>query len=152
MIAALFAAAALMTGAASLFAARPWLKAGAYCALVVAMGVTWWASLGRPRPILPLLGIPAGTVAAFSLDEPRAIYVWLMPPGARVPVALALPWNERDAAALHRAMRASQRLGTRVKMHGGQRPAGASGTPMLRRDGPVFYPAPTPPLPPKQRP
>ncbi len=152
MIAALFAAAALMTGAASLFAARPWLKAGAYCALVIAMGAMWWASLGRPRPILPLLGIPAGTIAAFSLDEPRAIYVWLMPPGARVPVALALPWNERDAAALHHAMRAAQRLGTRVKMRGrtgATRPSGIFG---IRRGAPLFYPAPNPPLPAKQRP
>ena len=147
MGAAIFAGAAALTGALCLFAARPWLKAGAYCALVVAMGAMWWASLGRPRPVL--LGIPAGTVAAFSLDEPRAIYVWLMPPGARVPVALALPWNERDAAALHHAMRVAQHMGTRVKMRAYTGSRRGSGIFDIR---PLFYPAPNPPLPAKQRP
>lgn len=143
-----FAVAAVVVGAASLFASRSWLRAGAFCCLVVALGAVWWASLGQPRPVL--LGLPSGTVAAFTLDEPHAIYVWLIAPGARAPIALALPWNETAAAALHDAARMAKQRGTRVKMgragRGGARGAGhAAGTAM-------FYPAPTPAVPPKHVP
>lgn len=143
-----FAAAAVVVGAASLFASRSWLRAGAFCCLLVALGAVWWASLGAPRPVL--LGVPSGTVAAFTLDEPHAIYVWLLAPGARAPIALALPWNEAAAAALHDAAQEAKRRGTRVKMgrpgRGGAHGAGdAAGTAM-------FYPAPGPALPPKHVP
>ncbi len=142
-----FAAAAVVVGAVSLFGRRPWLRASAFCCLVAALGAVWWASLGQPRPVL--LGVPSGTVAAFELDEPRAIYVWLMAPGARAPIALALPWSEADAAALHDAAEQARRRRTQVRMgqpgHGGA--VGGD-----QRGPAMFYPAPAPALPPKQAP
>lgn len=144
MAPAVFAAAALVVGAVSLYGRTVWVKSGAYCVLVGALAALWWSSLGEPRPAL--LGAPRGTVAAFSLDEPHAIYVWLLLPGARVPIALALPWRETDAAALDRAARDARQAGTRVRM-GGQR-GGRAGT----AGSPMFYPAPAPALPPKTKP
>jgi hypothetical protein len=144
MAPAVFVTAALVVGAASLYGRTAWLRSGAYCVLVAALAALWWSSLGTPRPVL--LGAPRGTVAAFSLDEPRAIYVWLLLPGAHVPIALALPWRETDAAALDRAARDARQAGTRVRMGGRRdRGAGAAGSPM-------FYPAPAAALPPKTKP
>lgn len=147
MNAAIYAAVALVVGAASLFAASAWLKAGSYVCLVVALFGLWWVSLGQPRPAL--FGVPKGTVVAYSLDEPRAIYVWLRPEGEPAPVGIALPWREREAVALHKAARQAKETGEPLKMRGR---AGGAGIAGLRHVTPVFYPAPAPALPPKQRP
>jgi len=154
MVAAIFAAAALVVGAASLFAAADWLKAGAYCVLVAALAAVWWLSLGQPRPVLaglPGAGIPAGTVGAFLVDEPHAIYVWLLTNDTHAPLSLALPWNERDATALHDAAQAAAKMHARLEMRGAQT-AGGNGRHILGSQSPTFYPAPNPPLPPKTRP
>lgn len=148
MTAAIYAAAALLVGAASLFAASAWLRAGSYACLVAAILGVWWGSLGAPRPAM--FGVPQGTVVAFSLDEPRAIYVWLQPPDARAPVAIALPWHESDAAALHRAAQQAKATHAVLKMRG--QSGGANGIPGLHAMAPMFYPAPAPALPPKQSP
>ena len=146
MGAAGYAVAAVVVGAVSLYGRAAWLRAGAFCCLLAALGAVWWASLGQPRPVL--LGVPQGTVAAFELDEPRAIYVWLMVPGARAPIALALPWNEAAAAELHDAQQQAKRRGTEVRMgkpgHGGAHPHQGN-----EPGAGMFYPAPEPALPPK---
>ena len=147
MSAALYGLLALMAGAASLFARREWVRAGAYCLLLVGLAGVWIASLGHPRPV-GLGGNPrSGTVVAFSLDEPDAIYVWLMRPGAREPLALELPWRMRDAVALAKAAEAAKQSGAEVRMRGGSH-RGGHGT---DRAQPMFYPAPPPPLPAKTK-
>lgn len=148
MTQAIFAAAALLVGAASLFASAVWLRAGSYVCLVAALIGLWWVSLGAPRPAM--FGVPEGTVVAYSLDEPRAIYVWLQRPGAKTPVAIALPWHEGDAAALHRAAAEAKARGAPLKVSG--RRGSGNGIPALHPTTPMFYPAPAPPLQPKQSP
>lgn len=149
MSAAIFAAVALVVGAASLFAQSAWVRAGTYVCLVLAMFGLWWASLGVPRPVL--FGAPQGTVVAFSFDEPRAIYVWLQAPDARAPVAIALPWHERVAALLQRAEQQAKASGAALKMRG-QHEGGGNGVPVRRQVAPMFYPAPAPALAAKQSP
>lgn len=149
MTPALFAGAALLAGAASLFAAALWLRSGAYCVLVAAMLALWWTALGHPRPAL--FGVPKGTVVSYALNEPKNIEVIVKPERGGEPVLWALPWNEASAAALQRAARQAKRIGRPLKMRG--RPGGGNARPGTgRHAGPVFYPAPAPPLPPKTSP
>lgn len=147
MSAALYGAAALLVGAASLFARREWLRAGAYCLLLVSLAGVWIASLGHPRPVELGFSAPSGTVIAFSLDEPHAIYVWLMGPGAREPIAFELPWRMQDAVALAKAADAAKQSGASLRMRGGS----DRGVHEAGRTQPMFYPAPPPPLPAKTK-
>ncbi len=162
LLPAVCAVTAIVVGAVSLWGRGEWLRAGAFCCLVAALALVWWVSLGWPRPVLnanlPLVGAPAGTVAAFAFDEPRAIYVWLVVPGGRVPIALRLPWQEEDAVALAQAAERAKRNGTEVRMRGartprlGARPRGNSSAGSPPTGNPMFYAAPAPALPPKQVP
>lgn len=146
---ALFAAAALLAGAASLFfAAAAWIRAGAYAGLVAAMLALWWTALGHPRPAL--FGVPHGTVAGYALDEPRAIDVQVRPPGGGAPVTWALPWSEQAAQQLEAAAAKAKKEGRPLAI-GRQRPGGR-GYETKRHAGPVFYPQPAPQLPAKTRP
>lgn len=148
MTPAIYALAALLVGAASLFAASAWLRAGSYVCLVAAMFGLWRVSLGLPRPAL--FGVPKGTVVAFTLDEPRAIYVWLQVQGSERPVSIQLPWHESEAAALHQAAQQAKAMGAKLKMRG-QRGSG-NDIPGLHQLKPMFYPASPEPLPPKVSP
>ncbi|MGH7068176.1 MAG: hypothetical protein ACREFO_05925 [Acetobacteraceae bacterium] len=145
---ALFAAAALLAGAASLFALAAWVRAGAYVALVAAMLALWWTALGHPRPAL--FGVPSGTVAGYALDEPRAIDVQVRPPGGGSPVTWALPWSEQAAQQLQDAAAEAKKSGRALAIRG--RRGGGRGAETKRLAGPVFYPAPAPQLPPKTTP
>lgn len=148
MTPALFVAAALVAGAASLFAATLWLRAGAYCVLVAAMLALWWTALGHPRPAL--FGTPKGTVAGFALDEPRAIDVQVRPKGGGPPVTWAFPWDEQTAAQLEAAAAEAKKEGRPLAIKG--RKGGGMGYNSKHHAGPVFYPAPAPQLPAKTRP
>ncbi|MGH7049151.1 MAG: hypothetical protein ACREFS_12550 [Acetobacteraceae bacterium] len=145
---ALFVVAALIAGAASLFAAAAWLRAGAYAGLVAAMLALWWTALGHPRPAL--FGMPHGTVAGYALDEPRAIDVQVRPPGGGAPVTWALPWNEQTAQQLETAGAEAKKMGRPLAIRG--RRGGGRGFETSHHAGPVFYPAAAPQLPAKQRP
>ncbi|MGH7102903.1 MAG: hypothetical protein ACREFJ_10955 [Acetobacteraceae bacterium] len=145
---ALFAAAALVAGAASLFAAAAWVRAGAYAGLVAAMLALWWVALGHPRPAL--FGVPSGTVAGYALDEPRAIDVQVRPPGGGAPVTWALPWSEQVAAQLEEAAAEAKKEGRPLAMRG--RRSGGRGYETKHHAGPLFYPTAAPQLPVKQRP
>jgi len=145
----IFVAAAGIAGAAAMFAAASWLRAGAYVGLVAALLAVWWTALGHPRPAL--FGVPKGTVVSYALNEPQSIDVMVRPKNGGVPVLWALPWNEADAAALQRAAQDAQTAGRPLAMRGTQR-GGRSGYGYKHRAGPVFYPAPAPQLPVKTRP
>lgn len=140
--AAVFAVAALLLGAASLYRGGAWARALAYTALVAGLAGLWWSSLGVPRPLW--MGGDVGTVVAYRLDEPRAIYVWVVPEGSSVPLALELPWGERQASELHAAAGQAARNGGVVKM--GKAGAARDGNPRGDR---MFYSRPAPALPPK---
>ncbi|MGH7118157.1 MAG: hypothetical protein ACREFP_04070 [Acetobacteraceae bacterium] len=149
MAATIFVAVALLAGATSLFAAVAWLRAGAYLCLVAALLAIWWAALGHPRPAL--FGVPHGTVVSYALNEPKSIDVLVKPRGSGQPVLWALPWNERDAAALQDAARRAKMAGRLLEMRGRQG-GGRAGYTHQHHAGPVFYPAPAPQLPEKTTP
>lgn len=147
-----FVVVAAAIGAASLFARDAMVRALAYCALLVGVVMIWFGSLGQARPthVLPWLTPPAGTVVAYRLDEPRAIYVWLSVQGHAGPLSLRLPWSERQAADLADAARAAKKGGEQVKMGGHDRARHGDGRGGLRgKEKPMFYPAPPPALPAK---
>lgn len=106
MTPSIFAAAALLAGAASLFASWIWWRASAYCVLVAALLALWCTAIGIPRP--SWLGHTPGTkVLAMQLDEGNAIYLWTRS-GDAPPIAFALPWNEQRAAKIRRMMQAGK--------------------------------------------
>ena len=129
MIAASFALAALLLGALSLRHAR-WSHALAYVASVVCVAVGLWFALGTPRPVW-LWHKPGIRVLALAYSEGQWIVIFTQD-GTHLPVTWKLPWNERQAAAAQRALRAARRAHGTVRWgrapqgHGvpGQAPAG----------------------------
>lgn len=126
----------------------------AYAALVVAVLFGWHFSLGHARPVGWHSGY-AGKVVAYRLDEPHAIYLWMVPKGQKTPLSLQLPWREKKAAQLQKAAHAARKAHQGLRMRlGGKKPAKlpqGQGRFTLHHVPPTFYPAPQPGLPPKVR-
>lgn len=125
-----FAALALGVGLVSIYAASAWLRAGAYVGLVAGVLFLWYASLGLPRP--EYFRVPSGTVLGYRLDEPNAIYLWLVPNGSAQPLALQLPWHADVASNLVDAARRRGNPGDSIKLRSER---GNMGLPTK----PVFY-------------
>ena len=138
---------ALSAGACAMSARAPWVRAGSFCLTVALAAALWQTSLGRPRP--PLFDAPSGTVIGFRFDEPRAIYLWMLPPGERAPTAFALPWSEHQAAQLQEAAEQARKEGEPLQARRSDRPPGMSGLHLTAQDSLRFYPAEHQPLPPK---
>ncbi len=139
---------ALSVGACAIAVRGAWVRAGSFCLTVGLAGALWQTSLGRPRP--PVFDTPTGTVVSFRFDEPRAIYLWMLPPGEHAPTAFALPWSERQAAQLQQAAEQARKEGEPLEAQRGSRPPGATiGLHLTAQDTLRFYPAEHQPLPPK---
>ena len=147
LLAVMFGLLALSAGASALAVRGAWVRAASFSLTVGLAAALWQTSLGRPRP--PLLDAPTGTVVSFRFDEPRAIYVWMLPPGERTPTAFALPWSERQAAQLQEAAEQARRQGEPLKAQRAIRPPGPIGFSVLAQDGVRFYPGEHIALPPK---
>lgn len=77
--------------------AGPWIMSVVYLA---AAGLIL-LSLGAPRPLWTFAwSDEKARVLAYALDEPRAIYLWVLPEGQQVPVAVALPWSTTAAESV----------------------------------------------------
>ncbi|MGH7660810.1 MAG: hypothetical protein ACRENA_07850 [Vulcanimicrobiaceae bacterium] len=130
----------LVAGLVSIYGKSSALRAGAFAVLVVGMFVLWYASTGVPR--LQYLHVPRGTVLSFRLDEPKAIYLWLVPDGDVRPIALELPWRNDVAGNLADAARERGQSGDVLKMRNGT-------TGMGLQTKPEFYLSHVVGLPPK---
>ena len=82
------------------------------------------------------------TVVGSSLDESRAIYVWLQLDGVPEPRAYALPWDQRVAEQLQAAARTAAERQSAVRM---RLPFETT----LDDREPRFYALPQPAMPPK---
>lgn len=136
-----FAALAAIVGLVSIYGRSPWLRAGGYAALVAGVLLLWFTALGVPRP--EYFRVPEGTVVAYRLDEPHAIYVWLVPEGSARPLALELPWQNDTASSLVDTDRQRTNAGESIKLS--NRPENDLGL----RSKPVFYVSRSTGLPPK---
>lgn len=136
----IFAVLSLVVGLVSIYGRSSSLRAGSYAGLIVAVGLLWYTSLGLPRP--QYLQVPHGTVLGYRLDEPKAIYLWLIPDGSAVPLALQLPWRQDVASNLVDATRHRGNPGDTIKM---KNQRGTMGLPTK----PVFYVTHSRELPPK---
>lgn len=82
---------------------RKWLALLALALMVPAAIVGVHELLGRPKPVALewVHDFPGGaTVIGYRLQEPDAIYLWLLFPGETEPRAYALPWNLDTAKEL----------------------------------------------------
>lgn len=138
---------ALSAGVCAMAVHGAWVRAGSFCLTVALAAVLWQTSLGRPRP--PVFDTPSGTVVSFRFDEPHAIYLWMLPTGARTPTAFALPWSERQAAQIQQAAEQAKQAGEPLQAQRNGRPAGPAGLHLTAQDSLRFYPAEHQALPPK---
>jgi hypothetical protein len=142
---------AVSAGACAMAVRAAWVRAGSFCLTVGLAAALWQTSLGRPRP--PLFDVPNGTVVSFRFDEPRAIYLWMLPSGQHTPTAFALPWSERQAAQLQQAAEQAHKEGEPLQAQRAGRPRGlTSALHLTAQDGVRFYPAEHQALPPKALP
>ena len=144
----LFALFALALGVCAITVRDAWVRAGAFCLTVALAAAIWQTSLGRPRP--PLFEAPAGTVVGYRFDEPRAIYLWMLPPGAHAPTAFVLPWSERQASQLQQAAEQARKKGEPLQARGSGRSGPFNGLRLASQKSEMrFYPAEHRALPPK---
>ena len=104
--------------------------------------------LSRPKPVgseWARRELAEATVIGSQMVEGQAIYIWLGIEGIEEPRAYTLPWDEKVARQLHGARRNAEASGTLVKM---RNPFERSNDKRER----IFYAAPQPPPPEKQRP
>jgi hypothetical protein len=92
-----------MVGFVSICGKSGTLRAGAFAGLIASTLALWYSSLGLPRP--GYLPIPSGIVLSYRLDEPKAIYLWLLPDDSVQPLAFQLPWRDDVATNLVDAAR-----------------------------------------------
>lgn len=137
---AIFAALALAVGLVSIYARSATVRAGGFAGFVAGILLLWYTALGLPRP--QYLHVPHGTVLGYHLDQPKAIYLWLMPDGSAQPLALQLPWQQDVASNLVDAAKHRGSAGDRIKIKNGNGPMGLP-------TKPVFYVTHTQSLPPK---
>jgi hypothetical protein len=140
---AVFAALALAVGLLSIYGRSSTLRAAGFAGFVAGILLLWYTALGLPRP--QYLQVPHGTVLGYSLDQPRAIYLWLMPDGSTQPLALQLPWKEDIASNLVDVARHRGEGGGKLKIKTGSGPMGLP-------TKPVFYITHAQSLPPKASP
>lgn len=137
---AIFAALALAVGLLSIYARSSTVRAAGFAGFVAGILLLWYTALGLPRP--QYVQVPHGTVLGFHLDQPRAIYLWLMPDGSTEPLALQLPWHEDVASNLVDVARHRGEGGGKLKIKTGSGPMGIP-------TKPVFYITHAQALPPK---
>lgn len=135
-----FAVVSVTVGLVSIHAKPAALRTAAFAVLIGSTIGLWYFSLGLPRP--EYAHVPNGTVLSYSLDEPKAIYLWLMPDGSAEPLAFVLPWRNDVAGNLvHAAQsKATPSDSLRVRNQNGQK-----GLPVK----PLFYVSHVHGLPPK---
>ena len=105
--------------------------------------------LSRPKPAaLELAGeqIDKATVLAASIEEGSAIYLWLRLPNIQQPRYYVMPWEQKSAVELQRAIRESRKTGQHVMIDLPFEPS------IEIREAPRFYSLPQPRLPLKPRP
>jgi hypothetical protein len=132
-----FAIFSLALGLASMRRAT-WWSVALYLGAIVTLACAIILAMGEPRPRWTFLHVPKNaTLIASQLEEPVAIYVWLLPDGMTVPVAIKLPWSEQAAAQQQVATQAAHLKHGRVRMK-------------FVRGQPEFYATTLKPLPAKQ--
>ena len=125
------------------------LSALVAAAMFIPLGYTSLSELmSRPKPVAMewlRRELPEATLLGASMQENKAIYLWLRVPELDEPRAYVLPWNRKLAEQLQRAQREAKknRNGVRVR-----RPFDGTEDPRER----MFYAAPQQPLPPKPAP
>ncbi len=125
------------------------LSALVAAAAFIPLGYTSLSELmSRPKPVAlawPRRDLPEATLLGPSMQEEKAIYLWLQVPEIDEPRAYTLPWSRPLAEQLQRAQREAKknRNGVRVR-----RPFDGTDDPRKR----MFYAAPQQPLPPKPAP
>lgn len=127
-----------------------WLKVSAIVvtALFLPLGYGSISELmSRPKPVSlewARRSLPEARLIGASLQEGKAIYIWIQTPESSEPRAYQLPWNKETAKQLQRAQRHARKSKNGVNV---RHPFDADRDPRK----PMFYAAPRQPLPAKQR-
>lgn len=112
----LFLAALLALGYWLLVSRLTVARIAAYAALLIAAAAMCVLAFGVPRPVLMQWRPIHGVLLSYSLDEGRAIYVWVLPDASPVPLALRLAWSQRAAGKLETVSANGKAAGRRVRV------------------------------------
>jgi hypothetical protein len=111
-----FAVFSLALGFASLRRAT-WFSVTLYLCSIIALACAIVLAMGQPRPRWTFLHAPRdATLLAAHLQEPVAIYLWLLPDGVSAPVAVKLPWSERAAMQQQSAAQVAHQVHGSVRL------------------------------------
>jgi hypothetical protein len=103
--------------------------------------------LGRPKSVTTewaMRAVPEAKVVAFTIEENKAIYLWIRFDDGPEPRAYVLPWRLATAKQLYGAAQQAKARGSALRM---RRPF----APTRDRREAMFYATPQPMLPPKRR-
>lgn len=152
MLVALVAAIVVVAGVLLLGRVRSgsWPAAILYCLLVLLIWSGLAEALGRPKSMRvewrPIRALDLEVVGV-HLDEPRAIYVWVLVPDESDPRAYRLPWSRKAAERAQAAKGEAEKEGVPLMLRMSSHYEGS-----LDDREPLFYAAPQPALPPKVAP
>jgi hypothetical protein len=127
-----------------------WLKISAIAVAALFLPLTYGSIselLSRPKPVSlewTRRTMPEAKLISASLQEGKAIYLWLQTPESPQPRAYELPWNKELAKQLQAAQRQARKTRSGVRV---RRPFDAVRDPRT----PMFYAPPRKALPPKRR-
>ena len=136
-----------VVGFAGLCRTRHYWTAGCFAVALTVAYLTLANVMGLPKPLWLdwryWFASPAeAEVVAHLLDEPEAIYLWLLLPDESEPRSYVMPWDTNKARQLRQAVQEGQEKGTGVRM---ARPFERDAQEAERR----FYAPPVEALPPK---
>lgn len=127
-----------------------WLKMSAIAVTALFLPLAYGSIselLSRPKPVSlewARRAMPEAQLIGASLQEGKAIYIWLQTPDSPEPRAYELPWSKETAKQLQRAQRAAKKSKSGVRI---RNPFDAD----RDRRKPMFYAEPRKPLPAKSR-
>lgn len=75
-----------------------------------------YLAYGYPRPIW-MSNFDKAKITGIIFQEPIAIYLWLVPEGEEIPVAIKLPWDTGEANELQKLQMESYESGTGIGMN-----------------------------------
>jgi hypothetical protein len=111
-----FAVFSFALGFASLRRAT-WFSVALYLCAIIALACAIVLAMGQPRPRWTFVQAPHdATLLAAHLQEPVAIYLWLLPDGVSTPVAVKLPWSESAAMQQQTAAQAAHQAHGQVRL------------------------------------
>jgi hypothetical protein len=91
------------------------LRLTSYAILVVTLVAIWQSCLGLPRYTEVQVFDIKGKILSYQLDEPNAIYIWVLQKDEVAPVSLQLKWSTETAQKMQDATATKSQMSIEVE-------------------------------------